>query len=91
MAQSARYFREQAALCLDMALHMSDPQAAKNLRASAAEHFARAAEQERMEARTSGVTNILMSRTDLRPLRALKELRHADGGALNPDIAGSEY
>jgi hypothetical protein len=51
--QNARYFRDQATLCLEIAQHMSDPQAAENLRASAADHFAIAAELEkRTEVRT---------------------------------------
>jgi hypothetical protein len=34
--QSAGYFRDQATLCLEIARHISDPQAVENLRASAA-------------------------------------------------------
>jgi hypothetical protein len=45
--QSAGYFRDQAALCLEIARHISDPQAVDNLRASAAKHFASAHEVER--------------------------------------------
>ena len=45
--QTARYFRDQAALCLEIAWQMSDPQAAENLRATAAQHSARAAELEK--------------------------------------------
>jgi hypothetical protein len=51
--QSARYCRDQAALCLEMARQMSDPQAAENLRAAAAQHFARATELERTDAARS--------------------------------------
>jgi hypothetical protein len=40
--QSAGYFREQAAVCLAIARHISDPQAVDKLRARAAEHFASA-------------------------------------------------
>jgi hypothetical protein len=46
--QSAGYFRDQAALCLEIAQLMSDPHTAENLRAAAAEHFARATELERL-------------------------------------------
>jgi hypothetical protein len=45
--QSAGCFREQAALCLEIARHISDPQAVDKLRARAAEHFASAHEVER--------------------------------------------
>jgi hypothetical protein len=48
--QSANYFRDQAVLCLEMARQMSDPQAAENLRAAAAQRFARATELERTDA-----------------------------------------
>jgi hypothetical protein len=40
--QTARYHRDQAELCLQMARSMSDPQAANVLRASAARHFEQA-------------------------------------------------
>jgi hypothetical protein len=42
--QDAQYFRDQAALCLEMARQMSDRQAAGNLRVSAAQYFEKAAE-----------------------------------------------
>jgi hypothetical protein len=45
--QSAGYFREQAAQCLEIARHISDFQAVDKLRARAAEHFASAHEVER--------------------------------------------
>jgi hypothetical protein len=45
--ENARYFRDQATLCLEIAQHMSDPHAAENLRGSAAKHFARATELEK--------------------------------------------
>jgi hypothetical protein len=40
--QDARYFRDQAALCLEIARQMSDRQASERLRADAANYFARA-------------------------------------------------
>jgi hypothetical protein len=40
--QSGGYFRDQAALCLEIARHISDPQAVENLRASAARHLSKA-------------------------------------------------
>jgi hypothetical protein len=40
--ESARYLRDQAFLCLEMARHMSDPRAAKAFRASAGQYFTRA-------------------------------------------------
>ena len=45
--QSAAYFRDQAALCLEIARHISDSQAVEILRARAAKHFASAHEVER--------------------------------------------
>jgi hypothetical protein len=45
--QTARYFRDQAALCLEIALHLSDPHAAEDLRTTAAQHFTRATELEK--------------------------------------------
>jgi hypothetical protein len=45
--QTARYFRDQAALCLEIARYMSDPHAAEDLRATAAQHFTRATELEK--------------------------------------------
>jgi hypothetical protein len=39
--QSSGYFRDQAALCLEIARHIDDPQAAENLRASASRHLAK--------------------------------------------------
>jgi hypothetical protein len=47
VAQSASYFREQAALCLEIARHISEPQ--KICVGSAAKHFERAAELEKAE------------------------------------------
>jgi len=55
---SARYFRDQALLCLEIAGQMSDIRAAEQLRAAAAQHFARATEVERTEAPGSGATKI---------------------------------
>jgi hypothetical protein len=40
--QDARYWRDQAALCLEMARQMSDRRTADNLRATAAQYFAKA-------------------------------------------------
>jgi hypothetical protein len=37
--QSSGYFRDQAALCLEIARHIDDPQAVENLRASASRHL----------------------------------------------------
>ncbi len=60
--QDARYFRDQAALCLQMARLMSDPHAAESLRADAAQYAARATELEQRSAaagplpRASGAT-----------------------------------
>jgi hypothetical protein len=53
--QSAGYFREQAALCLEIARHISDPQPVDKLRARAAEHFACAHEVERHGGRVEGM------------------------------------
>jgi hypothetical protein len=44
--QDARYWRGQAALCLEMARRLSDACAASKLRAEAEQHFTRAAEVE---------------------------------------------
>jgi hypothetical protein len=44
---TARYHREQAELCLEMAGHMSDRQAADDLCTAAARHFAEAIELEK--------------------------------------------
>ena len=38
--QDARYFRDQAALCLEIARQMSDGKTADRLRTEAADHFA---------------------------------------------------
>jgi hypothetical protein len=46
--QSARYFRDQAALCLEIARQMSDPREAQNFRGQATQYFARATELEAM-------------------------------------------
>jgi hypothetical protein len=40
--QDARYLRDQAKLCLEIARQMSDRQAAETLRMDAAQYFARA-------------------------------------------------
>jgi hypothetical protein len=45
--QDARYFRDQAALSLEIAGHMSDPRAAEKLRSDAARFFAKAVEAEK--------------------------------------------
>jgi uncharacterized membrane-anchored protein YhcB (DUF1043 family) len=42
--QDARYFRSRAELCLKLANQISDLRSADQLRAEAAQHFARAAE-----------------------------------------------
>ncbi len=44
--QDARYFRDQAALCLEIARQVSDRQLAENLRLDAAHYFMRASELE---------------------------------------------
>jgi hypothetical protein len=44
--QTARHFRDQAALCLEIAQQLSDPRAADNLRAAAGYYQKRAAEIE---------------------------------------------
>ena len=44
MVYDARYWREQAALCLEIARQISDRPAADKMRATAAEYFARAVE-----------------------------------------------
>jgi hypothetical protein len=45
--QDARYFRNQAALALEIACQMSDPRAAEKLRSNAAWFFAKAVKAER--------------------------------------------
>lgn len=53
--QTARYHRDQADLCLEMARHMSDPHAAELLRAAAARHFVQALDEpERSSNETPG-------------------------------------
>jgi hypothetical protein len=44
--QSSDYFRAQAAVCLEIARHIDDPQAVKNLRASACRHLVKASDVE---------------------------------------------
>jgi hypothetical protein len=51
--QTARYHREHAELCLEMAGHMSDRQAADVLCMAAARHFAQAMELEKNVASSS--------------------------------------
>ena len=53
--QNARYFREQALRCLQLARHMTDPKTAANLRNLAAHYCERAAE---IEASESGAGEI---------------------------------
>jgi hypothetical protein len=43
---NARYFRDQAALCLEIARQMSDPREAQNFRGRATRYVARAIELE---------------------------------------------
>ena len=50
---TTRYHREQAELCLEMAGHMSDRQAADILFTAAARHFAQAMELEKNAASSS--------------------------------------
>jgi len=50
MAYDARYWREQAALCLEIARQISDRCAADQMLLTAAEYFARAQELERRRA-----------------------------------------
>jgi hypothetical protein len=45
--QSAGYFRDQAALCLEIARHISDPQAVENLHTRAAGHLVKADDAEK--------------------------------------------
>jgi hypothetical protein len=44
--QSSGYFRDQAALCLEIARHIDDPQAVANLRARASRHLEKADDAE---------------------------------------------
>jgi hypothetical protein len=48
--QGAGYFRDQAALCLEIARHISDPQAVENLRTRAAGHLVKADDAEKRSA-----------------------------------------
>jgi len=48
--QDARYWREQATLCLEAAGRINDPRTADSLRATAGDYFARAID---LEAQTS--------------------------------------
>jgi len=48
--QDARYWREQATLCLEMARHVTDQRTADSLRATAGDYFAKATA---LEARTT--------------------------------------
>ena len=50
--RDARYLRGQAELCLQIALQISDPKAAEQLRAEAARYHAEATEIEGMEPST---------------------------------------
>jgi hypothetical protein len=45
--QSAGYFRDQAALCLEIARHINDPGAVEKLHASAARHLGKAEDVEK--------------------------------------------
>jgi len=47
--QTARYHRDHAELCLQMARSMSDPQAADVLRTAAARHFEQAIQLEKAQ------------------------------------------
>jgi hypothetical protein len=44
--QSSGYFRDQAALCLEIARHIDDPQAVANWRARASRHLEKADDAE---------------------------------------------
>jgi hypothetical protein len=44
--KSSGYFRDQAALCLEIARHVDDAQAVANLRARASRHLAKADDAE---------------------------------------------
>jgi hypothetical protein len=46
---TARYHRDQAKLCLDMASQMSDRNASDMIRAAAVRHFAQATELEKID------------------------------------------
>jgi hypothetical protein len=46
---TARYHRDQATLCLDMASQMSDRNASDVIRAAAVRHFAQATELEKID------------------------------------------
>ena len=46
--EDAAYLRSQAAMCLELARHISDLRASTSLRAEAAEHLRRAEEFERL-------------------------------------------
>jgi hypothetical protein len=48
--QDARYFRDQAALCLEIARQVSDSQMAESLRSDAAQYHMKAAELETEQA-----------------------------------------
>jgi hypothetical protein len=54
MAYDARYWREQAALCVEIARQISDRRAADSMRATAADYFSRAAELERRRSDAGG-------------------------------------
>jgi hypothetical protein len=62
--QTARYHREQAELCLEMARSMSDRQAADMLCTAAARHFAEALEVEKKAGSSSGTAHRRYSERD---------------------------
>jgi hypothetical protein len=71
--QSAGYFRDQAALCVEIARHISDPGAMESLRASAARHLVKADDVEkRNTAERSQVSQV-------RPIPPLRDERSGVG------------
>ena len=70
MVYDARYWREEAVLCMEIARQISDRPAADKMRATANEYFARAAELDRRERPDAGEA---------------ERDQHPDGGEAEPD------
>ena len=62
--EKARYHRDQAALCLEMARHLSDPVASGLMRTAAARHFEQAADLEALSTAPSGISRGNDNRSD---------------------------
>jgi hypothetical protein len=90
--QDARYWRGQAALCLELARQMSDVNAADRMRVNAAQYFAKATEWEKDHEAGASAPALNAATTQAPKLRATSRFFYNfSDGIYREDTEGEEH